>query len=272
MVSIILVIYIMTINFRALARRFDGPSIEAIALMGSHARGDAGLYSDIDLLRLVAEGDGDAPGAGSHLIDDSLVVVSNATPSTVARWFVEPDEASAVIAGLRQGIALFDEKSRFTDIQERARAFQWDAAMQAKANALAGEQMVGWIEEAHKGVEGLRRNDIGRMLHGRFGLSWGLSRVMQLYRGILIEGDNDFYEALVNSMGQDSEWTRLRATAYGLDGPDKEPPTIRQSVVAGLQLYVLTADMLETDLMPEHREMVMATVKRIQRALVHRQS
>lgn len=68
-------------------------------------------------------------------------------------------------------------------------------------------------------------------------------------------------------MAQESEWTRMCATAYGLDGSNGRQPTIRQSVVAGLQLYVLTADMLDEDLTPEHREMVMATSKRIQQAL-----
>ena len=46
----------MTIDIPALANQFNGPNIQAIALLGSHARGDAGPFSDVDLLRLVAEG------------------------------------------------------------------------------------------------------------------------------------------------------------------------------------------------------------------------
>ena len=79
-------------DFAALARRFDGPGVRAVALMGSHARGDAGPFSDVDLMRLVAA-DSDVPGAGSHLIDGNLVVVSNVPPDALERWFTDPVEA-----------------------------------------------------------------------------------------------------------------------------------------------------------------------------------
>ena len=43
-------------EFEELARRFDAPGVLAIALLGSYARGDAGPYSDVDLVRFTAEG------------------------------------------------------------------------------------------------------------------------------------------------------------------------------------------------------------------------
>ena len=49
---------------RDLAQRFDHPSVLAIALLGSHARGDAGPFSDVDLLRLLAGGDAAGREAG----------------------------------------------------------------------------------------------------------------------------------------------------------------------------------------------------------------
>jgi hypothetical protein len=135
--------------------------------MGSFARGDAGTYSDIDLVRF-RHVDGVDYSAETHLIDQMFVVTSDVTPSQVNEWFVHPDKASSCIAGVRTARPLWDPSSYFAEIQARARSFAWDESMQAKANAWASEQMVGWIEEAQKGLEGIRRHDTGRMLNARY--------------------------------------------------------------------------------------------------------
>ena len=246
-----------------LARNFDAPDVRAIALMGSHARGDAGPYSDVDLVRFVAAGAGELEGAGSHLIDGLLVVVSNVTPDAVERWFTQAAEAVTVVGGLRQAQPLLDREGVFAAIQARAHAFVWTPDLQAQANAGASEAMVGWIEEAHKGLEGLRRQDPGRMLNGLFGLTFGLSRVMQLQRGVLLTGDNGFYNEVAQAVGPDSPWAQLRAVAFGVGEVHGRPPSLRERVVAGLGLYVATAELLGDAILPEHRPLIDATVQRI---------
>ena len=143
------------LNVEHLLQRFDGPNTHAVVLMGSYARGDAGPFSDIDLVRFVAPS-AHLPDAGSHLIDDHLVVVSNVVPNEVERWFAEPDAAVGTIGGVRSAQALIDRNAYFAAIQARAHAFVWDAAMQERANRWASAQMVGWIEEVGKGLEGLQ--------------------------------------------------------------------------------------------------------------------
>ncbi|MDI7275115.1 MAG: nucleotidyltransferase domain-containing protein [Anaerolineae bacterium] len=249
----------------ALARRFDAPGVKAIVLMGSYARGDSGPYSDFDLTR-VTEGDATHPPE-SHLIGGHLVVVSDAGPAQVEAWFTRPEVAANIMVGLRQARALVDRSGTFAAIQARARAFVWDATMQERANAWASEQMVGWIEEAHKGLEGLLRGDIGRLLNARFGLSWGLSRVVQVQRGVLVSSENDSYDGVAEAIGRDSRWTRLRRTAFGVEDDEGQAPTLREQVIAGLRLYVETAVLLEGALLPREAELVAETVARIRAAL-----
>jgi hypothetical protein len=205
-----------TPDFLDLAHQFDDPSVRAIVLMGSHARGEAGPHSDIDLVRFVDESAGDLPGQGSHLIDGALVVVSNAAPERVERWFTIPAEAVKTIVGLRQARSLIDRAGYFAVIQARAQAFVWISELQVQADREASEAMVGWIEEAHKGLEGLRRQDPGRLLNGLFGLSYGLSNVMGLHLGVLLSGDNGFYDEVAGAVGLDTPWTHLRAVAFGV--------------------------------------------------------
>lgn len=74
-----------TLDWDALVRRFDAPDVQAIVLVGSYARADAGPWSDVDLLRFVGDEAKDLAGSGSHLIDGRLVNVSNVTPADVSK-------------------------------------------------------------------------------------------------------------------------------------------------------------------------------------------
>lgn len=252
---------------KTLTGRFDGPGVKALVLAGSRARGDAGPYSDLDLIRLTSDDGARGAEAESYLIEGRLVVVSDAGPSAVEDWFSSPWAATKVVGGLRSARALLDRDATFARVQARARAFVWDASMQRRADAWASRQMVGWIEEVHKGLEGLRRNDAGRLLNARHGCSWGMSQVVQVQRGVLLSGDNAFYEEVAEAVGRDSEWARLRRTAFGVSEGDEAAPTLREQVVAGLRLYVLTAGMLAGALRPEDEPLVTWTVSLIRRAL-----
>lgn len=242
-----------------LAEQFDGPQVRALVLMGSHARGTAGPYSDVDLVRIMAGTEPPAVADGTYLRDGRLVVASSVTPAQVEKWFTEPEIAVEVIAGLRAARILRDDGT-FAGIQARATAFRWDEALQEKANAWAGERLVGWIEEVHKGLEGLRRGDTGRLLNARFGLSWGLSRVMAVQRGVLLSGDNAFYDELGAAMAGHPEWLHLRRIAFGIEDETGKAPTLRMQVKAGLQLYALTAKLLDDVLQPESATLIRATV------------
>jgi hypothetical protein len=248
-----------------LIHRFDAPGVRALVLMGSYARGEAGPFSDIDVVRLT---DGsELPGAGSYLMDGYLVVVSDVTPGQVERWFTEPEAATDSIMGVRSAQVLLDRDGYFADIQRCARAFVWDQAMQERANQWASAMLVGWIEEVHKGLAGLQTNDIGRLLNARHGLSWGLGRVMKVQRGILLSGDNALYDELAQEMGQQSEWMRLLGIAFGIESEEEKAPTLGEQVRAGLRLYILTAELIAPVLRTEDQPLITQTIQLIRKTL-----
>jgi len=255
----------LPVPLEQLIQRFDASGVQAIVLMGSYARGEAGSYSDIDVVRFT---DGMVlPGAGSYLMDRHLVVVSNVTPEQVERWFSEPEVATDTIMGARSAQTLLDRDSYFAGIQTRAQAFVWDQAIQERANHRASAMLVGWIEEVHKGLAGLQRNDIGRLLNARHGLSWGLSRVMKVQRGVLMSGDNALYDAVAQVMGQQSEWVRLHSTAFGIENEEGIAPTLSEQVRAGLRLFILTAELLASVLRMEDRPLITHTIQLIRNEL-----
>lgn len=254
-------------DIKALADRFEGPGVDAIGLMGSHARGEAGEFSDVDLYRFLDDEADPPPGSGSHLIDKRLVTVMDLHPYQVERWFERPEEAVKWITGLRQVYALKDETGVIADLRARAIAFTWDEAMQQRANQYASRQMVWWIEEVHKGLEGLRRNDAGRMLFGLIGLSWGIARLVQVQHGLLLPSENEIFDALDRVFGLDSEWVRLRRITFGVGADGRLAFSLRERVMAGLKLYMLTAVTLRNVLQPDDAVVIQSVIESIQAEL-----
>jgi hypothetical protein len=250
----------------ALVRRFLGDGVQALALLGSHARGDAGPWSDVDLVCFVTE-EMPTSEATTHLIDDHLVVVNCVTPNQVERWFTAPEEAVRVIIGLRQGQALADPVGVFAAVQARAQNFTWDATMQSHADRWASQQMVGWIEEVHKGLAGLHRGDSGRLLFARHGLSWGMLRILTVQQGILLASENDVLTALAEVLAPDTSLLDLLVAAFGMAGVDGTPPPLRAQVIAGLRLYARIADRLAPYLTPDAAPLIARTAARIRTKL-----
>lgn len=255
----------LPVPLEQLIQLFVAHGVRALVLMGSYARGEAGPFSDIDIVRFT---DGtELPGAGSYLMDGYLVVVSDVTPGQVERWFSDPEVATDTIMGVRSAQALLDRDGYFSGIQARARAFVWDQTMQARANQQASEMLVGWIEEVHKGLAGLQHNDIGRLLNARHGLSWGLGRVMKVQRGMLMSGDNALYDELARVIGQQSEWMHLLRATFGIESEEGKVSILSEQVRAGLRLYILTAELLAPVLRTEDVPLITHTAQLIRETL-----
>jgi len=249
---------------RELVSRFGGPGVP-VAVLGSFGRGDAGPFSDIDVVRF-----SDVPALrsadGSYLVGGGLAVVGTASREDVASWFDRPALIVNCVGGLRCAHALADEDGVGAGLRERALAFRWTPELSRRADAWVGAQMVGWIEEVFKGLEGLRRADVGRLLHARFGLSWGLSRVMVVQRRLLLDGDNAMLAALTEALGASSSWVSLRDRVFGL-GDSQDASTLRGQVRAGIELYRETAALVADGLSAGESDLVEAALAAIAEGL-----
>lgn len=215
----------------------DKQGIEAIALMGSYSRGEAETYSDIDIVCLLPTGMNKRPGS-IDIIEDKYVVTSYVTIDEVEKWFVDPKLATEYILGLQKAKPLFDPNGTLAKLKLRACQFEWTEKLQAKANKMVSQELVGWMEEVHKALQGLLSNDVGRMLNGLFGLTFGIFGVVRVYKGILLDGENSIYSKIVASYGPDSRFAQLSSKAFGV-GPTE---SIQERVVAGLLLFDTVTD------------------------------
>ena len=259
----------LPVDINELLEKFDGPTVESLVLMGSYARGDAGEFSDVDLVRFLAGTEAEGLQAqGSYLERGSLIVVGDVSPEQAEAIFTAPEKITECLAGLLSGRALVDRCGYFRALQDRARSFRWTPELTVRRVRKAAEEMVGWIEEVHKGLQGLLEGHVGRLLNARFGLSWGMSGVVRLLKGICVSGDNAQYDETAAAMGRASPWTRLREQSYAV-GPGAVPPGLMRQVEAGLELYTVTAALFDGEQDTPRRELALIreTSQRIEKEL-----
>ena len=260
----------MSIDYRELADSFIEPDICACVLMGSRARKDNGRFSDIDIL-MICDSAHEKPSHESVknvLMDNMLASISTRTQEEIESWFQNPVLATETIQGLRDAKILYDPKGIFHAIQGKANNFRWSEQLQEKANDFAGEQLVGWAEEVYKGIEGIIRDDHGRLLNARFGLSWGLAGIMRVYKGLLVTSDNTFLSQLLNAKDIDISWRANLRNAFGISD-EGISLTLSDQVIHGLKLYAQTYEIIKKAIKEKHREIVIHTVGLIEEFLTN---
>jgi Nucleotidyltransferase domain len=233
----------------------------ALALTGSHARGDATSYSDVDILRY----NQDLPEAENERYtlryrESHLVSISTTTIAAKRAEIGQPQAAISAVPGLRQMRILYDPIGELAALQAEAEAFTWEPVRGA-AEAYASETVMGYAEEAHKILSELTRRHESSLLYATLGIVLGLTRAVAVAKGVLIESENEYFERVQQVVGPDSPWTAQHRRALGLDiGPARLAPATARGI-AGLHLYRETAYLLMPILKPEHRAVVNRTLE-----------
>lgn len=245
---------------QSLVARIDTPNVVGITYSGSFARGEAGPYSDVDLQVYVRE----LPEQKYRLYlwDDHLVSIAYSTIEKERDSLLHPERAIWSVPGLRQAVILLDKDDSLAGLKQAAQDFEW-SALQAKADAYAEEELMGFAEEVHKILNGLLNNDESTILNALSGLSLGLRRAVAVQRGLLIETENRYFDIVQDSIGRASNWTRAFRLAIGADlSPEADPP-FKYRGMAGLALYCETYSLFRAIISDQHCEVIEETLKRI---------
>ncbi|WP_019587278.1 nucleotidyltransferase domain-containing protein [Deinococcus apachensis] len=192
------------------------PGVLAVFLTGSHARGEADEYSDLDLSVLVASDEfvrNDVTYRGGVLVSVERSMVPHRE-----RAFTEPETTLWNLTSLRSGVPLHDPDGVFAALRDRARAVQWAELAQA-AGALAARRLAGTVEELHKVMGGLLTRDDGKIALALVGLSFALGDAALLSTGTLIPTENR-YLTLARDAWEDAVWRGAYASMVGLTPGD----------------------------------------------------
>jgi hypothetical protein len=244
-----------------LIAEFADANTIGLLLAGSHARGDATPYSDIDLIRftpIMPEADADRYTLAYR--EGHLVSLSTTTVYAKRAELRRPETAIWAVPGLRQARLLLDRDGALVALLHDAHTFRWDT-LQSEADVYASYNVMGLAEEVHKVLGALAKDDEAVVLYGTWGLVAGLARAMIVQRGVLIQTENAYFHQAQEAAGLDSAWSGAFRIAIGLE---MVPVTTRAG--AALRLYQETAMRLSSALQPQHLAVIRGALARIQAA------
>lgn len=251
-----------------LTQRFNTLDVEALALTGSHARGEATAHSDVDLLRFTREEPtSDRERYHLWLLDGRLVSVSTTTIVAKRAELTRPETALFAVAGLCQSRILADSSGALAALIAEAHAFTWTPALRAAAADHASDTLAGLAEEVHKLLGARERGDESAMLYAALGLQQGLTRAALVAHGALLASENAYFAAALRLAGPGSRWERLLRVVIGYDAAPHGEALACGRAEAALWLYVEAASLLSDMLTVEDGALVAEAVERIHRTL-----
>jgi hypothetical protein len=250
----------------AIVAELDDDTTIGWILGGSYARGDATLFSDVDLARFMPD---DATlGPRRYLYRDGRLI-SIAT-KTIAAWradFTRPTRAILAVPSMRQSRILLDKSGAIAVLQREADVFDWEPLREAAYSA-AGQLLMDSAEWAHKILGALPRHDASSLAYATMWLHLCLADAVALRYGILMESSNTYFREARDATGHESAWARFSRLAAGDTSlaelfalaPTTATIAEAQAIVA-LSLYRETVALLRPALRDEHRVVVEETMR-----------
>ena len=248
---------------QSLLRKIDSPDVIGVGMTGSYARGQESRYSDVDLDIYVGQlPENPYDRYTLRYWEDKLVSLKQVLLEDERSALTNPRRAIWAVPGLREMKILIDKEGSLSALQKAALDFHW-SALQPAADQYAAEEIMRNAEEVHKILNGLARGQESTVLYATWGLIKNMLEAVAVQRGVMIVGENRYFDLIQESMGRDSDWTRAFRTAWGLQ-PGASGYECRGA--AALSLYRLTAALFDALIPEKHREVVNKTLQLIQEA------
>jgi hypothetical protein len=203
---------------------------EAVVLVGSHARGDAGPESDVDVLAV-------GPRTYAYRLERRGGLLVSVTPRSSEAYrleLVDPGSVCAAVPGWREAVVLHDPAGTAASLIEDARAWTW-GPLEGRCDAWVAEEICALAEEVHKLASSLRDRRRATAAVQRSILAVRLAGILAVHRRILYGSENRLWDLVGEAMGEG--WRRAQSAALGL-GDEGFEPTCR----AALKLHGLAVD------------------------------
>ena len=217
---------------RDLAERLASELVErgalAVAITGSHARGDATKASDLDLMAV-----GQGPAYLLEVREGVLVAQSWASEQEHRARLASPGHVGSVVPGWREALILHDPDGIAARLQREAIDWSWDPHA-GRCDEWAAEQVAGLAEEVRKLASALGRDRELMAAVQRDLLALRLAPILAVRLRLLYGSENALWERVGELMG--AEWREAQGAAFSTGGQG-----LGESCAAALRLYGLAA-------------------------------
>jgi len=255
---------ISDIFLKELIAEIDNDTIRGIILGGSHARGDATPYSDVDLACFVS--DTSRPLRKRYLYrEDHLISIGQKTLEGVKQQLTEPFQALWVVPGFRQARVLLDKDGSMSQLKQMVENFSWDS-LRMQATGFAGHILISDAEFVHKLLGNFWRGNLSGIAYATQRLFDGATMAMAVYYGVFITTDNMYLQEVESAVGSDSDWTHYHRLLSGVKIIDEDTSSLVARGKLALHLYRETASLLMPTLNEQHRNVVERVLNLIEQA------
>lgn len=246
----------------ALVAELDDPGLSGIILGGSHARGDASEYSDVDLALFLAN-QHERRQKRLFYRDGRLVSASFKAVEVVRANIREPEAAIWTVPGLRPSIILLDKDGSIATLMKELAEFRWEP-LQGAASSSASLDMGLAVEQVHKVLKETARGNMPGLSYACDKLVSSLTRVVAVQRGVMVLSDSTYYGQVQEAAGP--AWARYHNLATGVEiAPAGTSPLLARAA-AVLGLYAETLDLLRPHMRAEHLQVAEDAVRLMERA------
>src|SRR6266567_4749661 len=226
-------IFLSDTFLEALVAELDTDQIRGILLGGSHARGDATPYSDVDLACFVP--DSFRPLRKRFLYREGhLISISLKT-----------------LAGVQQQLT---------------EAFAWES-LRTEAIEVAGSLLTGDAEFIHKLLGNSWKGNLSGVAYATTKLFDGATMAMALSHAVFITTDSLYYQEVEVAVGLETAWTHYHRLLTGATTSAEDTSSVQDRGKLALQLYRETARLLWPALNEERHSVVEQALRLIQQAL-----
>jgi predicted nucleotidyltransferase len=215
----------------------------AVVVTGSHARGEAGEGSDLDLVVV-----GDGPSYLLEVREDRLVTQKWTTEAECRARFLDPSSAGSYVPGWRDAVVLHDPHGIAEQLKREALSWEW-TLLGTACDAWVAEEITRLAEEAQKVADALGSGRTLRAAARRAVLVLRLAPLLAAHYRLLTGSEDALWHQLGARIGP--EWTRAQAAAFATEGESLEA-----SCGAALRLYRTAAEAVAASLDDRQRSVV----------------
>jgi len=170
---------------------------QAIVLVGSFARGNPKLDSDVDITHYIKE---EGKNFDFFVFEGKKVSIFTTTFQNHRNNFHNPEEAIWVVPYLQIAKVLYDPQGLFIPLQKEALQFQWKD-MQLKADCYANSKLEKYLEEVIKIVSGFKENDEYPIFESPRWICSGLAMIIAVQKGIYLDNESTYLKQIQNKVG-----------------------------------------------------------------------
>lgn len=256
---------ISDIFLKELIAEIDNNTIRGIVLGGSHARGDATPYSDVDLACFVL--DTLRPLRKRYLYrENHLISIGQKTLEGVKQQLTEPFQALWIVPSFRQARVLLDKDGSMSQLKHMVNDFTWDS-LRKEATGFASHILISDAEFVHKLLGNYWRGNLSGIAYTVQRLFDGATMAMALYYGVFITTDSMYFQEVESAVGSDSNWTGYHRLLSGVKTTGEDTSSLVARGKLALHLYRETASLLMPTLNEQHRIFVKHVLNLIEQAL-----